>query len=116
MAASRTTPAPVDRRTAWKIVLSVVVVVGAVSGLLYASLKEEIQLWKSPDEVALSSSGAAAGEVALDAQADVLQPFGGMGVETTWELQLPQSLTEDRASLVNCAASNRSLISTTSIK
>ena len=51
-AAPRT--APVDRRTAWKIVLSVVVVVGAVSGLLYASLKEEIQLWKSPDEVALS--------------------------------------------------------------
>jgi cytochrome c-type biogenesis protein CcmE len=44
--------APVDRRTAWKIVISVVVVVGAVSGLLYASLKEEIQLWKSPDEVA----------------------------------------------------------------
>ena len=44
--------APVDRRTAWKIVLSVVVVVGAVSGLLWASLKEEIQLWKSPDEVA----------------------------------------------------------------
>jgi cytochrome c-type biogenesis protein CcmE len=43
---------PVDRRTAWKIVISVVVVVSAVSGLLYASLKEEIQLWKSPDEVA----------------------------------------------------------------
>jgi cytochrome c-type biogenesis protein CcmE len=48
------TKAPVDRRTAWKIVLSVVVVVGAVSGLLWASLKEEIQLWKSPDEVAQS--------------------------------------------------------------
>jgi cytochrome c-type biogenesis protein CcmE len=48
--------APVDRRTAWKIVLSVVVVVGAVSGLLWASLKEEIQLWKSPDEVAQSPS------------------------------------------------------------
>jgi cytochrome c-type biogenesis protein CcmE len=43
--------APVDRRTAWKIVASVVVVIGAVSGLLYASLKEEIQLWKSPNEV-----------------------------------------------------------------
>jgi len=43
--------APVDRRTAWKIVASVVVVVGAVSGLLWASLKEEIQLWKSPNEV-----------------------------------------------------------------
>jgi cytochrome c-type biogenesis protein CcmE len=43
--------APFDRRTAWKIVASVVVVVGAVSGLLYASMKEEIQLWKSVDEV-----------------------------------------------------------------
>jgi cytochrome c-type biogenesis protein CcmE len=43
--------APIDRRTAWKIVASVVVVVGAVSGLLYASMKEEIQLWKAPDEV-----------------------------------------------------------------
>jgi cytochrome c-type biogenesis protein CcmE len=45
---------PVDRSTAWKIVLSVVVVVGAVSGLLYASMKEEIQLWKSVDEVQAS--------------------------------------------------------------
>jgi cytochrome c-type biogenesis protein CcmE len=43
--------APVDRRTAWKIVLSVVVVAGSVSTLLYASMKEEIQLWKSPDEL-----------------------------------------------------------------
>jgi cytochrome c-type biogenesis protein CcmE len=42
---------PVDRRTAWKILASVVIVVGAVSTLLYASLKEEIQLWKSPDEL-----------------------------------------------------------------
>jgi cytochrome c-type biogenesis protein CcmE len=48
--------APVDRRTAWKIVASVVVVVGAVSGLLYASMKEEIQLWKSVDEVAAAPS------------------------------------------------------------
>jgi cytochrome c-type biogenesis protein CcmE len=54
--------APVDRRTAWKIVLSVVVVVGAVSGLLWASLKEEIQLWKSPDEVAQSAPGAFRGK------------------------------------------------------
>jgi cytochrome c-type biogenesis protein CcmE len=46
------TRAPVDRRTAWKIVASVVVVVGAIGSLLYASMKEEIQLWKSPDEVA----------------------------------------------------------------
>jgi cytochrome c-type biogenesis protein CcmE len=44
--------APIDRKTAWKIVLSVLVVVGVVSALLYASMKEEIQLWKSVDEVA----------------------------------------------------------------
>jgi cytochrome c-type biogenesis protein CcmE len=50
-AASHTGAAPVDRGTAWKIVISVLVVVGAVSGLLYASMKEEIQLWKSVDEV-----------------------------------------------------------------
>ena len=42
---------PVDRRTAWKIVASVVVVVTVVGGLLYQSLKQEIQLWKSPNEV-----------------------------------------------------------------
>jgi cytochrome c-type biogenesis protein CcmE len=42
---------PVDRRTAWKIVASVVVVVVVVGGLLYQSLKQEIQLWKSPNEV-----------------------------------------------------------------
>ena len=51
--------APVDRRTAWKIVLSVVVVVGSVSTLLYASMKEEIQLFQSvgtiqPGEVSLN--------------------------------------------------------------
>ena len=42
---------PVDRATAWKIVASVVVVVTVVGALLYQSLKEEIQLWKSPHEV-----------------------------------------------------------------
>jgi cytochrome c-type biogenesis protein CcmE len=42
---------PIDRRTAWKILGTVVVVVGAVGGLLAASIKEEIQLWKSPHEV-----------------------------------------------------------------
>ena len=46
--------APVDRGTAWKIVVSVAAVVCAIGGLLYASGKEEIQLWKSPDEVLAS--------------------------------------------------------------
>jgi len=40
-----------DRKTAWKIVATVLVVMGSVSGLLWASMKEEIQLWKSPDEI-----------------------------------------------------------------
>lgn len=44
--------APIDRRTAWKIVATVVVVLCAVSGLLYASMKEEVQFWKYADEVA----------------------------------------------------------------
>src|SRR5437763_379335 len=44
----------VDRRTAWKIVASVVVVTTVVGGLLYQSLKQEIQLWKSPNEVVTS--------------------------------------------------------------
>jgi cytochrome c-type biogenesis protein CcmE len=45
-------PPPVDRKTAWKIVLTVVVVIGVVGAVLGASMKEEIQLWKSVDEVA----------------------------------------------------------------
>jgi cytochrome c-type biogenesis protein CcmE len=45
---------PVARSTAWKIVASVAVVVTVVGGLLYQSLKQEIQLWKSPDEVVTS--------------------------------------------------------------
>jgi cytochrome c-type biogenesis protein CcmE len=49
--AKAVTAPPVDRNTAWKIVASVVIVIGAVSSLLYASMKQEIQLWKSPDEV-----------------------------------------------------------------
>jgi cytochrome c-type biogenesis protein CcmE len=48
--------APVDRRTAWKIVGTVVIVVSAVSGLLYASMKEEVQFWKYADEVAAAPS------------------------------------------------------------
>jgi cytochrome c-type biogenesis protein CcmE len=54
--------APVDRRTAWKIVISVLVVAGSVSGLLYASMKEEIQLWKSPDELVGGSHKAFEGK------------------------------------------------------
>jgi len=47
-----TADAPVDKRTAWKIVGTVVVVATAISGLLYASMKEEVAFWKFADEVA----------------------------------------------------------------
>lgn len=43
--------APVDRATAWKIVLTVVVVVGAVSGLMYTSTRAEVQYYRHVDEV-----------------------------------------------------------------
>jgi cytochrome c-type biogenesis protein CcmE len=50
---SSTAAAPaVDRKTAWKIVGTVVVVVGAVGALLWSSMKEEVQFWKYADEVA----------------------------------------------------------------
>ena len=71
---------PVDRRTAWKIVASVVVVVTVVGGLLYQSLKQEIQLWKSPNEVV----------AALDALKGKKLNVGGHVL----------SLTSDKSSLV----------------
>jgi cytochrome c-type biogenesis protein CcmE len=71
---------PVDRTTAWKIVASVVVVVTVVGGLLYQSLKQEIQLWKSPNEVV----------AALDALKGKKLNVGGHVL----------SLTADRSSLV----------------
>jgi cytochrome c-type biogenesis protein CcmE len=43
-------PAPVDRRTAWKIVATVIVVMGAVGSLLYASTKEGAQYYMHVDE------------------------------------------------------------------
>jgi cytochrome c-type biogenesis protein CcmE len=43
--------APVDRRTAWKILISVVVVTIAVGSLLYASTKEGAEYYKFVDEV-----------------------------------------------------------------
>jgi cytochrome c-type biogenesis protein CcmE len=42
---------PIDRSSAWKILVSVLVVATALSTLLYASMKEEVQFWKYADEV-----------------------------------------------------------------
>lgn len=44
-------PAPVSRGTAWKIVLTVVVVVTGVGSLLFASTKQDAEFYKHVDEV-----------------------------------------------------------------
>lgn len=43
------------------------------------------------DSVALSSPFNATGLFELDAQPEMLAPFEGMGVDTTWELRLPKA-------------------------
>lgn len=48
--------APVSRRTAWKIVVTVVVAASAVSGLLWASLGEGAEYYKHVDEACASQS------------------------------------------------------------
>ena len=42
---------PISRRTAWKIVVSVLVGVVAVGSLFYASMSEDMQLYRMVDEV-----------------------------------------------------------------
>jgi cytochrome c-type biogenesis protein CcmE len=43
--------APIDRRTAWKIVASVVGGIAVVGGVFYASMTQDMQLYKMVDEV-----------------------------------------------------------------
>lgn len=43
--------APLDRRTAWKVVVSVVAISTAIGGLLYASTKQGAEYYKFVDEV-----------------------------------------------------------------
>ena len=51
MTANAPLPTPARRKTAWKIVLSVVVVTSALSGLLWASLDDGAEYYKYVDEV-----------------------------------------------------------------
>jgi hypothetical protein len=44
-----------------------------------------------PQSVALSSPRDATGVFELDPQAELLMPFEGMGVDTTWELRMPKA-------------------------
>jgi hypothetical protein len=46
---------------------------------------------RNPELVALTSPSNATGLFELDIQSDMLLPFEGMGVDTTWELQMPKA-------------------------
>jgi hypothetical protein len=50
-----------------------------------------VTLLREGGEVALSSAGGPAGEIALAADGAQLLPFEGMGVDASWELQLPKA-------------------------
>ena len=46
---------------------------------------------RDPEQVALTSSANATGVFELDSQPDLLLPFEAMGVDTSWEFQLPKA-------------------------
>jgi len=48
-------------------------------------------VYRAPELVALSSPNNATGLFELDQQSDMLLPFEAMGVDTSWELQMPQA-------------------------
>ncbi|MEU2614197.1 neuraminidase-like domain-containing protein [Micromonospora sp. NPDC007271] len=51
----------------------------------------DIVLRREPTQVALTSPVNANGVFEMDMQADMLLPFEGSGVDTTWQLQLPKA-------------------------
>lgn len=52
---------------------------------------QTITLRRDPEEVALSSPQNATGLFPLDPQAELLLPFEGLGVDTTFELRMPKA-------------------------
>lgn len=46
---------------------------------------------RDPEQVALTAPSSATGLFELETQSDLLLPFEGMGVDTTWEFQLPKA-------------------------
>ncbi len=49
------------------------------------------QIAQGPNQVALSSPQEATGIFELDPQTDILRPFEGIGVDTTWEFRMPKA-------------------------
>ncbi|MCK6623783.1 MAG: hypothetical protein DPW09_19265 [Anaerolineae bacterium] len=52
---------------------------------------EEVVIRREPELVALTSPINATGVFELDLQSEMLFPFESMGVDTTWELQMPRA-------------------------
>lgn len=51
----------------------------------------EVVIHRYPEFVALTSPSGSTGVFELDTQSDMLLPFEGMGVNATWELELPKA-------------------------
>ena len=51
----------------------------------------QVTIRRNPEQIAFTSPVSATGIFELDAQSDLLYPFEAMGVDTTWELQLPKA-------------------------
>jgi hypothetical protein len=52
---------------------------------------QEVVIRRDPEQVALTSPSNASGVFDLDVQADLLAPFESMGVDTSWEFQMPRA-------------------------
>lgn len=52
---------------------------------------QTVQVQKRPESIALTAPLNASGLFELDAQPELLVPFEGMGVDTTWSLEMPKA-------------------------
>ena len=52
---------------------------------------QAITVRRDPEVIAFTSPSHASGLLALEPEGEMLLPFEGMGVDTTWELQLPKA-------------------------
>jgi hypothetical protein len=68
-------------------------IAGGVSRVVIANggAFEPVVVRRNPELVALTSPNGATGLFEMDVQSEMLLPFEGMGVDTTWELRMPRA-------------------------
>jgi Tc toxin complex TcA C-terminal TcB-binding domain/PA14 domain len=59
--------------------------------VVYGDQFKTMVIWRDPEMVALTSPQNASGVFELEAQSEMLMPFESLGVDTTWEFQLPKA-------------------------